>query len=158
MKTFKKRVYFVVWAVIIAYGHLLISQIIFWNVAGGNVLTASIWHMCSIIVFLLYDKIATYIHSKIKPKNKDIKPNVFRRILDAYLGGSSFKTGLYLFYIGILALTAINAAEPVFFDEMVFIQGMVFNGDYLLSVEYGILILVAADTFLAHLTKDMNES
>ena len=157
MKSLKKKLYFITWAVVIAYGHLFFSQVIFWMVADGHVLTAAIWHMFSIIGFLIYDKLANYIHKKIQPKDKSHKPNFVRRILNAYLGGSSFKTGLYLFYIGILALSAINASDPILFEDVRHFGQFTFTSDYLVSVEYGILILIAVDTFIAHLTKDMNE-
>jgi len=77
------------------------------------------------------------------------KPNIFIGILIKYLGGDvSFKTALYLFYIFILVCSAINSVMPYFFNEEF--------ADYLLTVEYGILVLVAADTFLNQFYKDVS--
>ena len=66
--------------------------------------------------------------------------------MKAYLNGPSFKAAIYLFYVVILVISGINVANPDFI-------GPIFN-DYLQSVQYGILILIAADAFLGQVFKD----
>jgi hypothetical protein len=64
--------------------------------------------------------------------------------------GASVKSALYLYYIGILVCTAIVVAEPEF-PYLSDLKG------YFQSVEYGILILIAADVFIDRLFKDAAE-
>jgi len=54
-----------------------------------------------------------------------------------------------LFYVYILICVAITAVQPGFFSEG-FEQ-------YLVSVEYGIWVLVAADNFFNHFLKDVSK-
>jgi len=145
----KKKVIGFLWAVWFAWGHLYLSTIIFNNTAGQSLIAATIWNFVLIIFFLILERVEFYWVEKLKAKYADTenKPNIFIKMLISYLSGVSFKTALYLFYIFILVCSAINAVEADFFNEAFAI--------YLMTVEYGILVLVAADTFLTQLFKDV---
>ena len=145
----KKKVSKFIWAVWFALGHYALTAIVFNSMAGRSLIAVTVLNFALIIFFLVLEKVENYFVIKIKAREQKKKPSVFTKILIAYLGGISFKTALYLFYIFILVCSGINAVEPDFFGE-------VFK-DYLLTVEYGILVLVAADSFLSQLFKDVSE-
>jgi len=144
----KKKIGGFFWAVWFAFGHLYLTTIIFNSTVEHGLLTATIWNFVLIILFLILERVEIHFVSKLKARYSDSekKPNIFMKILIVYLSGVSFKTALYLFYIFVLVCSAINAVEPGFFNE-----GFVM---YLLTVEYGILVLVATDSFLNQLFKD----
>ena len=60
----------------------------------------------------------------------------------------AFKTTLYLFYIFILVISRVLTLEPrLMFNET-------FYG-FVLSIEYGLILVVVFDKFIDHLTKDI---
>jgi len=148
MRLIRKKVTYFIWAIIYALGHWTLSQNIFWGVANQNVMVATFWNAGFIVFFVLLEKAEIAIARKIKAKYADREPGLLMRLLDSYISGVSFKSALYLFYFVILVFAAIHAASPdVFSDEF---------GDYLQSVQYGILLLVAADTFFKQLSLDIS--
>jgi len=149
LRTLKKKVIGFLWAAWFALGHYWLSVIVFNNTAEQGLIVATIWNLALIIFFLVLEKAEHHFAHKLKAKYKDNekKPNIFMKMVIAYLSGVSFKTALYLFHIYILVCSAINAADPEFFSEG-------FSA-YLLTVEYGILVLVAADSFLNQLFKEV---
>ncbi|MCL2403964.1 MAG: hypothetical protein FWC92_00315 [Defluviitaleaceae bacterium] len=147
MKILLKKVKYIVWAILYALGHWSLTQTIFWGVANMNVLVASVLNAGYIVAFIFLEKIEIYIYKKIKVKNTGRKPGVLLRMYSSYMTGASLKTALYLFYFVILVFATINDSSPgVFYDEF---------GYYLQSVQYGILLLLAADTFVGQLYKDI---
>jgi len=61
--------------------------------------------------------------------------------------GASFKSALYLFYFVVLVFATVDTASPGrYSDEF---------STYLQSVQYGILLLLAADTFIGQIFKDI---
>ena len=147
MLMLKKKVIKFFWAAWFALGHLWLTTIVFNNVAAQSMIAATTINFALIILFLIEDRIGDYFAARQKAKEQGKKQNIFRRILKAYLNSVSFKTSLYLFYIYILVCSAIDRVEPGFFSEDFSL--------YLLTVEYGILVLVATDTFLNHFLKDV---
>ena len=109
----------------------------------GFALRTYIWNLILIALVLLVDRL--YL-SKLKSrtaKNRAKKPKTLHFI--------SFKASLYLFYIFALAasrlmlLLEINAPELYDFRS------------YLLSIEYGLILLVAADKFIDQFIKDKKQ-
>ena len=145
----KKKVGKFIWAVWFALGHYALTAIIFNSLARQSLMAVTVLNFALIVFFLVLEKVENSLVFKLKASEQKSKPSFYKKILIAYLGGISFKTALYLFYIFILVCSGINAVEPGFFGE-------VFK-DYLLTVEYGILVLVAADSFLNQLFKDVSE-
>jgi hypothetical protein len=60
----------------------------------------------------------------------------------------SFKTILYLFYTFILIVSRVSILAPDFF-------GNNFN-NFVLSIEYCLILVVTLDKFIEHMTKDDN--
>ena len=147
MKTLKKKIIKFFWAVWFAVGFFYLSVIIFNNFAHRSMIAVMVINFALIIIFLIEDALGDYFYHKRKGKDQGKKQNIFVKMLLAYLSSVSFKTALYLFYIAILICSAIDTVEPGLFSEDF--------GLYLLSVEYGILVLVAADNFLIMLLKDI---
>lgn len=147
MKLLRKKVTYLIWAIIYALGHWTLSQNIFWGVADRDVMIATFWNAGFIVFFVLLEKFEIIIARKIQARYADREPGFLLRMLDSYIKGVSFKSALYLFYFVILVFASIHAASPEVFNEEF--------GDYLQSVQYGILLLVAADTFFKQLSKDI---
>jgi len=152
VQEFKRRVVYVLWAAAYAYGYFWLSfAVIFVGVADEDVLVATIWNLALIPIILISEKVEIYISCKIKSKIKK-KPTILMKSLnvlfDVLLWGASFKSALYFFYIGLIICLAIVAADPDF-------PALTHIGDYLRSIRYGILVLIAADKFLEQVFKDL---
>ena len=143
--TLKERIVELFWAGLYAYGFYALTVLIFINVADRSMIAAMALNFALITFFLIYDKVENYFVIKLKAKEQ----NTFTKILIFFLSGVSFKAVLYLFYIYILIRLAIETVEPNFSSEWFSL--------YLLTVEYGILLLIAADTFLTQFFKDIEE-
>ena len=148
MIVIKKRVTYFLTATVLAYAWFTISAMVYFDLSDRNVLTATIINFAAILFALIEEKIELYFYKK--KKAKEVERTILSRFIDFWMYGASLKSALYLYYIGILICTAFLAAEPDFpyLSE--------FKG-YFQSVEYGILILVAADVFIDRLSKDVIE-
>ena len=142
----------VFWAVCFAFGNYYFSVIIYFSTVRHGLLVPTVLNFAVIVFWLVFEVVEIRIGKKLKAKyeNNEKKPGIFIRILLGYFGDISFKTSLYLFYVYILVCVAIAAVQPGYFSES-FEQ-------YLLSVEYGILVLVAADNFITHFLNDINKT
>ena len=143
----KKKVIKFFWAASFAYGYFWMTILVFNNVAARSMIAATVFNSALIIVFLIEDRIGDYFMDRQKVKAPNEKQNIFMRGLKSYFNSVSFKTALYLFYIFILICSAIDNVDPDFFNH--------YFSLYLLTVEYGILVLVAVDTFLGQFFKDV---
>ena len=144
----KKKVGYIVSAVVWAVGYFYISVYLFFSVAGGHMLTGTILNIFYIVFALVQDKIEHRFLLWVNSRSKGDKKSLGLRIFNIVYGGASFKTSLYLFYVVIIICSAIVSAEP----DFPYLSS--FSG-YLKSVEYGILLLVAADSFLGQFLKDV---
>lgn len=149
MKIFRKRVSYVFGSIIFAAIHCYATLIIFFNIASQNILIATIWNVGIVAFSLLLEKLEQHFLYKIRDKYKEDEMPVLIRILHSYLSGASVKISLYLFYLFAVICSSIIAAEPDF-------PFLGYFSDYLASVQYGILILVAADNYLKHLFEGMS--
>jgi hypothetical protein len=143
----KKKIIKFFWASLFAFGHFGLTAIVFNNVAHRSLIAVTVINFALIIVFLIEDRVADYFTAKRKVKEQGKEQNILTKLLKSYLNSVSFKTALYLFYIFILICSAIDNVAPGYFSEDFSI--------YLLTVEYGILVLVAGDTFLNQFLKDV---
>ena len=146
MLSLRKKISKFLWAAFFAVGFLYFTTFIF-NVAP-SLLAATIFNFALIILFLIEDLVAEYFVARYKLRNRDKQPSAFMRIFLSYFDSVSFKTSLYLFYIAILICSAIDTAEPDIFND--------YFSLYLLTIEYGILVLVATDSFLGQFFKDIS--
>ena len=143
----KKKLTYFMYAALIAYCYFWLTAFFFFNLTDRNVLISTVLNAAVIIAFVAMDKIEDYIYIKLKAKPETKKPSIPKKILIWYVSDKvSTFSALYLFYIVILICTAIIKAEPdfPFPPEMT---------DYLQSVYYGMLILIATDKFTQQLFK-----
>ena len=150
MKMLKKKIVYILWAATSAYWILVLTSYIFYGVAEGHVLTATVWNMAFIVVFLISDRLFDMLTVKTKALAKK-KNNIALRALNWYLDSASFKSGIYFFYIGITVCSAIMAADPEFIPQLAEMS------DFFLSVRYGILLLIAVDKFMEQIFKDIKK-
>jgi len=150
----KKKASDILWTVLIAFCFFLFSYaFIFKYLTNENILQATIWNLFVIIFFLLLDKVTTHFSDETSEKTPKKKTGLFSRFCQR-LGTNtdvSTKATLYLFYVGLLICMALVAAEP----DIPVLTDM---KDYFQSVEYGFLILIAADTYLEQVFKDTANS
>lgn len=144
----KKKIIKFFWATWFAFGYFWLTVVVFNNVAARSMIAVTVINFGLIIAFLIEDKVSDYYLTKQNTKEQDETQSTFKRMVKAYLNSVSFKTALYLFYIFVLVCSAIEKVEPGFFNEDFSL--------YLLTVEYGILVLVASDTFLSQFFKDVS--
>ena len=147
MLMLKKKVIKFFWAALFAFGYFAMTVLVFNNVAVRSMIAATVINSALIIFFLIEDKIGDYFMDRQKTRDPSITQNILMRGLKSYFNSVSFKTALYLFYIYILICSAIDNVDPDFFNEDFSL--------YLLTVEYGILVLIAVDTFLSQFFKDV---
>ena len=149
-KTFRISIY-VLKSVFMACMYLFASySLVYKDLAGGNLLAASIYNIVFIFVLLTMDKVETYLWKKVRKKKNTIpeKPSTFKKIKGVLFLDVPFKTGLYFFYIFLLVCSAIVTAEPDF--------PVISNfSNYLKSVYYGLLVLMATDKFLELVLKQL---
>ena len=103
-----------------------------------------------ILFSLALDKVQYAMMAK---KQDEIKLNqgkqsfVIRILFPQDMGHISFKTSLYLFYFFILLVSVVLQSSD-------FINASENFEDYIFTVEYGVMFLLAADMFIKHLVKD----
>lgn len=146
----KKKVGYVLWAALFAYGIYSLTIVIFFNIAEQNAFYATIGNIVLIIIFVITEKVEKYIYRKVKLTTP--KFPTLRKLYDFHMAGPSFKSAMYLFYIVIIVYSALIAANPDFSVRYIF-----HDPDYLLSVRYGALVLIAADKFMEQIFKDIKE-
>ncbi|MCL2565638.1 MAG: hypothetical protein FWE24_07505 [Defluviitaleaceae bacterium] len=147
MKLIIKKLKYIIWAVLYAYGIFTITQIIYVNFAEGDILTATVLNMVLIIFFIIWEKVEMYILHKFQEQGEQGKPSLKKKIIIWYLDGPSFKSAMYFFYLVFIVCTAIMAADSELFANI--------PRSYVQSVQYGPLFLIAADKFIGQITKDI---
>jgi len=130
----------------IAYGYVMFAIFVRLTQRLDNfsMLHAYIVNLFVILVMLIADKLINdYLLTKYEPRRRN---GFFTRFL-YWESLVSFKTTLYLFYIFILIISRVLTLEPrLMFNET-------FYG-FVLSIEYGLILVVVFDKFIDHLMKD----
>ncbi|MCL2446800.1 MAG: hypothetical protein FWD06_08555 [Oscillospiraceae bacterium] len=110
-----------------------------------SMLHAYLLNLFVIVVMLIADnRINDYLLTKYEPRRRS---GFFTRFL-YWESLVSFKTTLYLFYIFILVISRVLTLEPrLMFNEA-------FYG-FVISIEYGLILVVVFDKFIDYLTKDI---
>ena len=130
----------------VSFGWLTIG---IFNVSNGNVLLASILNLVAILLFVIGEKFERMLERKLlKIEKKEGSLSLPLKLIKGYIGGPSFKASLYFYYVVVLVGVAILAADPY----IAFLYGW---SGYFLSVQYGVLFLIAVDKFLDRITKDI---
>jgi len=132
----------------IAHG-ALIYFVLYRLIAGGDLLITSFLNLIYIVLGLfLTDKARKYAIAK-KSEIKKVYDEEFGPIGKKLYASTqiTFRTTMYIFYIGILILSRLSALEsnPIPFNL----------GDFFHSLEYGLLILIAYDNVKVLLEKDL---
>jgi hypothetical protein len=127
----------------VIYG-LFAFFVIYRGLAGEEILSAYLWNIAFIIIFLIFDKIANdVLHSE---EFVITKRNFPIAMLTHTISFISFKTTLYLFYTFILIVSRVSLLAPETFNNTF--------QSFVLSIEYCLILLVAFDKFIEHLMKD----
>jgi len=126
---------------------LFAYYVIFLRLADRQEFIAYIYNLVFIAVVLVFDKFAEHIMSKdeflVKERTK--VGHFLAQVLFA-THMISYKTALYFFYICMLILSRIAILHPDLVER--------FDMSFVLSIEYGILLLVPLDKFIDLLTSD----
>lgn len=116
----------------------------------GFALRTYIWNLVLITLVLLIDRL--YLR---KLKNNVMKKETKQRKAKV-LHFISFKASLYLFYI--FALTTSRLMLLLDFELLRWeVEALYSFQSYLLSIEYGLILLVAADKFIDQFIKDKKQ-
>ena len=140
-----------IYAIIMAIIYGLVTYFgIFARGTEGFALRTYIWNLVLITAVLLVDRI--YLArlknnaEERKPTNK--KPKVLHFV--------SFKASLYLFYM--FALAASRLLLLLNFEALRWEAEALYHfRSYLISIEYGLILLVAADKFIDQFVKDKKQ-
>jgi hypothetical protein len=142
--------YTVLWVAAAYYG---ISIFIYIEVANFDPVATTIWNLVAILVVLIIDKLTSTVlenwYQRLKESGR--RPGLTKALL-FWIDDVGPKPALYLFYIVILIVSAIFAADPTNPLYTEFWQG------YLLAARYGLLVLVAADKFLKQMFKEIDRA
>jgi len=152
LQILKRKAVLVIWAGMTAWGYFWATLMIFDR--SPSLLMATVLNAVLIIFLLLFDIASDLIYHACY-KYISGSRNIFLKMVNAYFGASSIKSGVYFFYIAVLIVTAIRAADPDF-PIWVGLFGDDHLDPYLLSVRYGMLLLLAADKFLEQITQDLH--
>ena len=112
--------------------------------AEGFALRTYIWNLILIAIVLLVDRLyLAKLKRRAAKKQTGAKPKILHFI--------SFKASLYLFY-----MFALTASRLMLLLELDTLELYSFRS-YLLSIEYGLILLVAADKFIDQFIKDKKQ-
>jgi len=119
---------------------------IFARGTDGFMLRTYIWNLVLIVLVLLTDRV--YLSKLKKNAEKRKAANKKTRVLHFI----SFKASLYLFYMfALIASRLMLILDPA---EMAVLYNF---REYILSIEYGLILLVAADKFIDQFAKDKKQ-
>ena len=128
----------------VTYGYVAYA-FIYLQLAGGSMLYAYLWNMAFIIAMLILDKI---IHSKMQ--SRDFLITKKSRLFWLWMHVEnfvSFKSTIYLFYIFILVISRVSTINPKLISADF--------RNFVLSIEYGLVLVVAFDKLTEHIFKDI---
>ena len=142
---------YTLYAVIMAVSYGLLTYFgIFARGAEGFALRTYIWNLVLITLVLLIDRL--YLRKLKMNAEKRRAVNKKSKVLHFV----SFKASLYLFYM--FALTASRLMLLLDFESLPRETEMLYYfRNYLLSIEYGLILLVAADKFIDQFIKDKKQ-
>ena len=150
-KTALNYVTYSFYAVVIAVIYMLITYFgIFARGTEGYALRTYIWNLVLIVLVLTFERkyLAKVKKNAEKRKLKNKKNGAFYFV--------SFKASLYLFYM--FALIASRMMLLIDFAELGRnAEALHSFSVYLLSIEYGLILLVAADKFIDQFVKDKKQ-
>lgn len=149
MKTIYNYLLYIFYAFVMAAFYGLTTYLIVYPlIADGHILFAHALNFLLIVTSLLADKAEQHFMLRRKNKTRQNKfTSVLRALFSPRVGRISFKTSLYLFYFCILILSVVLRVDDVI-DVTENFQ------NYILTLEYGVMFLLAVDMFIKHLIID----
>jgi len=109
----------------------------------GYALRTYIWNLVLIVIVLIVDKVyIAKLRKNAANKQTTAKPSKVLHFI-------SFKASLYLFYI-----FAVTASRLMLLLDIAETDALFNFRIYILSIEYGLILLVAADKFIDQFVKD----
>ena len=143
-KTIPKLIY-VIYSLLSAgiYG-LIAFFLIYRGLARGVMLYAYLWNIGFIIVGLVLDKVTDNV--LLSKELVITKRNYFFVMLIHILRFISFKTTLYFFYTFVLIVSRVSLLDPNLVSDDF--------RNFVLSIEYCLILVVVADKFIEHLRSD----
>jgi len=136
---------YIIYSVVSAtvYG-LFAFFVIYRGLAGEVMLYAYLWNIAFIIMVLVLDG---FVNDILLSKEFVItSKNYFVAMLVHSFSFVSFKTTLYLFYSFVLIVSRVSLLEPNLVSENF--------RNFVLSIEYCLILVVVVDKFLEHLMED----
>jgi len=142
---------YTLYAIIMAIVYGLFTYFgVFARGTDGFALRTYIWNLVLVTVVLLVDRL--YLAKLKRNAEKRESANRKARILHFV----SFKASLYLFYL--FALTSSRLLLLLDFEALRWeVEALYHFRSYLLSIEYGLILLVAADKFIDQFIKDKKQ-
>jgi len=114
------------------------------SLSGGVLLYAYLWNIAFIVVLLVFDKLANDALL-----SKEFAVNSRNYLIAMVVHSASlisFKTTLYLFYTFVLIVSRVSILEPSLISSDL--------QNFVLPIEYCLILLVVFDKFIEHLMKD----
>ena len=112
----------------------------------GYILEAYVYNMLTIVFWLMLEKLTHRLVFLRKWLSRNLFTKVIRAMLFPKYAFVSIKSGLYLFYIYVLIQAKVLQFDlPGATDTF---------GRYIMAMEYGLVMLVAADMFIKQFAKD----
>ena len=136
----------------VMYGYIT-YPLIYTLLDAGRIFEAYAYSLVVIVVLLLFDKalMCKFMMHRLIALRKLLSKNLLTKIIRTFLlpkvGLVSVKSGLYLFYIFVLIQAKVLQLDTPFFISDSF-------GQYIVTMEYGLVLLVAADMFIKQLGTD----
>ena len=114
-------------------------------IAGNSVALSYLFNIGYIVILLIID---TILYRKMESKELAITKENYKRYRYAYIDSYvSSKTTVYLFYIFVLIAGQLHYFNPVLLSGEF--------GDYLESIKYCLVIVMALDKLIDHIFKDV---
>ena len=133
-----------------AYGYFTYPSI-YALIEEGRILEANVTNLSYIVMLLLFDKMLYRFTNQFLALRKLLSKNLFTKMVRAMLlpkiGLISIKSGLYVFYIFVLVQSKAMQVSPTLVFSSSFEQ-------YIITMEYGLVMLLAADTLIKQLATD----
>ena len=150
----RKYLIYLVWSLGVAISFFLFSYYFVYDfIAGQDPALATLLNSLAIIFFLIMDKLELY-YLNARRARADVVENtsLVSRLRNAYYSSYhvTTKSALYLFYAILIGCMIVVAIDPDFP-----LLGTMNN--YFRTVQYGLLMLIAADGFLSQMFQNVQK-
>jgi hypothetical protein len=141
---YRLRAAYIIEAIALAMAYFFLSTLLFSHFRGDR-LASVIGNFVLIVIVIVLDRVAIAIRRRVASNASAPESRTYAILW--WLAGPSWKASLYLFYVFILACQALLYAKLT----SPFLQAMT---EYISTVYFGLLILVALDKFVGLMRKE----